>query len=127
MELTLASVTLPFCNVCSTTWYGCVAGFGKPIGDNSEGFAFSVGANLPLSVSFRVGQGALLAPFVAPGVGLGHLSSDSDSRTGFRPMLGGGLTFAEITPGLQLTGSFRKVFIDRGPTTFGLGLTIAGR
>jgi hypothetical protein len=100
------------------------AGFMREVGDNGDGYALSLSGSVPVSVSFRAGRYVRIAPFLAPGGGVGRIGGNNNFESGFRWMLGGGVALAGITPGVQLTGSFRKIFIEDGPTTFGLGLTI---
>ena len=100
------------------------AGFMRQVGDNGDGYALSLSGSVPFSISFRAGRFVRIAPFLSPGAGVGRIGGNSNSQSGFRWMLGGGVALAGITPGVQLTGSFRKIFIDEGPTTVGLGLTI---
>lgn len=87
---------------------------------SAMGFALSI----PVAFAVPVGAHARLVPFLSPGAGLGRVSGGGDSITGTRLMLGGGLALAGVGPGLQFTGSFRKIFMDGGPTVFGLGLTL---
>jgi hypothetical protein len=93
----------------------------KPTGSRANGYALALSASLPMSTWFRVG-GARLVPFVAPGAGYGRITSDNESDSGFRMMLGGGIVVADLAPELQLTVGVNKIFIDQGPTVFGIGI-----
>lgn len=94
-------------------------GFMKPIDD--EGNALSIALNVPLSFVLPLGSQSTLIPFFIPGVGLGRISAGGDSEIGWRAMIGGGVTLAGLGP-LELTASFRRIFIDDGPTVYGVGV-----
>jgi hypothetical protein len=99
-------------------------GFMKPTGEDADGTALSLAVSVPLSASFSIGEHARFIPFLSPGGGLGRISGSGDSETGVRAMIGGGVAFADIVPGVQVTGSFRKIFIDGGVTMYGIALTL---
>lgn len=83
----------------------------------------ALGLSVPVSLAVPIGERGRLVPFVAPGFGLGLVSSGDDSETGTRVLLGGGLALADLAPGLRVTGSFSKIFIEDGATVYGVGLS----
>lgn len=93
-------------------------------GGSGSGTAVSLAVSLPLSIAIPVGSKARLAPFVSPGAGLGHVSSGSYSKSGMRMMTGFGV--ALVAGRVQVTGAARKIFIEQGPTLYGLSVSVGG-
>lgn len=94
----------------------------KPTGGGrANGYVLAVSASVPMSTWFRVGS-ARLVPFVSPGAGFGRTTSNNDSSSGFRMMLGAGIVVADLSPDFQISAGLNKIFIDQGPTVFGLGI-----
>jgi hypothetical protein len=103
-------------------------GFAKPTGD-AEGSALSAAIDVPFAYSVQLGQGMRIAPFVAPGFGYGRfdegesLLGDDGAESGTRASIAAGV-------GLLLRDRFgihlawRKIIIEDGPSTFGVGLSI---
>lgn len=89
---------------------------------DSDFSALSAAASVPLWLSVRLGEGARIAPFFSPGVGLGRVSGGDESESGARAMVAGGVAVGNHR--VQVTGSFRKVFIDEGATVYGIGLSV---
>jgi len=77
---------------------------------------------MPTALSVTAGR-VEIVPFVAPGFGVGMLTGDSHSLTGYRFHVGGGVGVANVAPGLGITASADKVLIDGGRTVFGLGVS----
>jgi len=96
-------------------------GFGIPTGD-VEGNAFAANVDVPLSFTMPFGVGARFVPFVAPGIGVGRLSDDTDSETGTRVAIAAGVGFL-TSGGFGLHLAWRKIFIDEGPSTLGVGVS----
>lgn len=96
---------------------------------NDDFAAYSAAASLPLAITASAG-GTKIAPYIAPGFGWGRLSASyggsSDSESGTRFMLGGGVRI-ESMGGLGLSVGAQKVFIDGGKTTIGGGFSWHGR
>ncbi len=98
-------------------------GFAKP----NDGTAWSASASAPLSMAMGSPTGVQFVPFVSPGFGWGHISEGSDSESGTRFMLGGGVGIVSSNSGLGFTLGAQKVFIDGGKLVFGAGVTWARR
>ena len=94
-------------------------GFAKP----SDGTAWSASASVPLSMAVGSLTGVQIVPFVSPGFGWGRISEGSDSESGTRFMLGGGIGIVTSDSGLGFTLGAQKVFIDGGKLALGLGVT----
>jgi hypothetical protein len=97
-------------------------GYGKPTGDEDEGDAIAVNVDVPLSLSVPVGTGAQFVPFIAPGLGWGRLSADEENESGTRGAIGAGVGFL-TAGGFGAHLSMRKIFIEDGPTTYGVGIS----
>jgi hypothetical protein len=95
-------------------------GLGKP----TEGDSYMLAANvdLPLAISMVVGERSRVVPFIAPGIGLGHISGGDDSETGFRAATAAGVGFF-VSPQVAIHVAWRKIFIEEGPSTLGVGLS----
>ena len=98
-------------------------GFAKP----SDATVWSAAASLPLSLAMGSPKGVQFVPFVSPGFGWGHMSSGSDSQSGTRFMLGGGVGVMSATSGIGSTVGAQKVLIQGGKIVFGAGLTWSRR
>jgi hypothetical protein len=98
-------------------------GFAKP----SDATTWSASASAPLSLAMGSATGVQFVPFVSPGFGWGHISEGSDSESGTRFMLGGGVGIVSMNSGLGFTLGAQKVFIDGGKLVFGAGVTWARR
>ena len=100
-------------------------GFGKPTGDDA-GFALAANVDLPVSLTMPVGQRSRIVPFIAPGLGVGHLNGEGEfedeSETGFRGAIAAGVGFF-VAERFGIHAGWRKIFIEEGPSTFGLGLS----
>lgn len=83
----------------------------------------SIAASVPFTLHFPLTANWRLSPFVAPGFGFARLSEQSQSETGHRAMLGGGVALSNTRESVQLSLGFRKILLDGAPSTFGLGLT----
>jgi hypothetical protein len=102
-------------------------GFCKPIRAEGADWAATFALNLPVSIEIPIGNRARVVPFISPGFGLGRLNGRYDSQSGSRGMIGGGVGLADVIPGIEISGSFRKIIIS-GPyapreTLYGVGLT----
>jgi hypothetical protein len=97
------------------------AGFGHPT--DGSGTALSGALSVPVSFVYPVGRVSLI-PFVSPGVGYGRLSADGESAGAERNILAGGIGIASPQSALRVTISAHKVFIDRAPTVYGIGLSV---
>jgi hypothetical protein len=95
-------------------------GFGKPTEDNRATVAANIDA--PASFSIRIGERSRIVPFVAPGIGVGHVRGGEDSETGFRTALAAGVGFFP-SERFAIHAVWRKVFIEDGPGALGLGLS----
>jgi hypothetical protein len=80
--------------------------------------------SLPVGAELSGATGPVFTPFLVPGIGYGRLSSDEDSESGMRPMLGGGLAISSRKSTFAAHVGFQKVFIDEGEMAFGLGFSI---
>ena len=99
-------------------------GFGRSFGSGPDVSAISATLDVPVSVAVPVGQTARVVPFVAPGFGVGALRGGGGaSDSGTRGSIAFGAALVDLAPGLGLNLGWRKVFIDGGPTTIGVGLT----
>lgn len=96
------------------------AGGGFPT--SGSGSALSAGIGLPVALVIPAGTSAHVAPFLTPGLGIGRVSGGGDSRTGTRPMLGGGLGVL-TDGGFGVTAGFNKIFIDNGETALTLAVS----
>jgi hypothetical protein len=99
-------------------------GFMTVTASGVDATAVSMAVSLPLSITIPVGAKARLAPFVSPGAGLGHIGGGGDSETGTRMMVGFGVGL--VAGRVQVTGAARKIFIEQGPTLYGLSVSIGG-
>jgi hypothetical protein len=97
------------------------AGFGKPT--EGDGSALAANIDLPMSFSMPVGERSHMVPFVTPGIGAGRFADDFDSETGFRASIALGMTFF-VSDALGINAAWRKIFIDEGPSTFGVGVSV---
>ena len=79
------------------------------------------GAHLPVKVT--TGKNVKISPFLTPGLAYGRMSADSESESGTRFMVGAGVGFA-FANGVGANVGLRKVFIEDGETSFGLGFTL---
>ena len=100
------------------------AGLATPRARGAEGTMSSVAVSIPLSLSAPAGSVVRLTPFISPGFGYGRFSAGGESASGTRPMLGGGLAISNARSTLGMTVSFRKVFLQRAPTMFGVGVSV---
>jgi hypothetical protein len=98
-------------------------GVARPLDSDADATFMSAAVGLPVSLAAPVGRSAQLVPFVTPGFGFGLISSAGETESGVRFMLGGGLGIARIGPGIGVTLGFQKIFIEDGPTQWGVGLT----
>jgi hypothetical protein len=98
-------------------------GFAKP----SDATVWSAAASVPLSLAVNTQPKFQLVTFVAPGFGWGHISEGSDSQSGTRFMLGGGVGVISSTSGVGVTIGVQKVFITGGKLVVGAGLTWSRR
>jgi hypothetical protein len=96
-------------------------GFGMPTGDG-EGNVFAANVDFPLSFTMPVGVGSRFVPFVAPGFGFGRLDDGTDSETGTRAAIAAGVGFL-TSGGFGMHLAWRKIFIDEGPSTLGVGVS----
>ena len=99
------------------------AGLSRPLDSDANVFFISGSVALPVSISTQFRGATQLVPFLAPGFGIGLIAGEGDTESGVRFMLGGGLGVAGLGPGLGITVGFQKIFIEGGPTQWGLGLT----
>ena len=87
-----------------------------------------VGFTAGLPIALLAGTPTMrIAPFLTPAIGVGHLSTDTDSETGTRFLLGGGVTFESLTSGIGANVGFQKVFLNQGKTMFGVSLILRPR
>jgi hypothetical protein len=100
-------------------------GFGKPTGDQ-DGYALAANLDLPVSFSVPMGARSRIVPFIAPGLGIGHLSGGEEgedtSDTGFRGAIAAGVGVF-VTDRFGIHVGWRKIFIEEGPSTLGVGLS----
>lgn len=99
-------------------------GFAKP--RSSSGHAISLSVHAPTATVFRRGEVAI-APFISPGYGFGQTDDGSQTDSGVRPMLGGGIGIANLRSGLGVTISAERVMMDGARTVFGASLSVLGR
>ena len=100
-------------------------GIGRPTSGNFNELAMSAAVSLPVAFSMRVGQAAVLVPFISPGFGVGRYRFSGEALSGTRAMLGGGASLAGADWPIQMTASVRKIFIEHSATVFGLGLSLS--
>ena len=101
-------------------------GFALATGEGTES-AISIALDAPVSFPVPVGELSRIAPFIAPGLGYGRFSADDTDSTesGIRISMGAGIAF--VSPGgLGFHLGWRKIFIEDGPSTFGLGVSYGG-
>ena len=96
------------------------AGFGKPT--EGEGTAMALTVDLPAVFSMPVGERSHIVPFVTPGIGFGRISGGGDGESGVRAALAAGVAFF-VSDQFGVHVGWRKVFIDEGPSTFGVGVS----
>jgi hypothetical protein len=95
-------------------------GFGKP--DGAALWSATLGTPIFLAAG-KAGK-VQVVPFLTPAVGWGMVSPDEgDSESGVRFMAGGGVGIVNAAPGVNLHLGVQKIFIQRGKTVFGAGLT----
>lgn len=99
-------------------------GYGKPTDSGNSVSALAAALSVPMSASLAVGPSLRLMPFISPGFGFGRLSFDggntSESETGSRAMVSGGVALAGATAPIQLTLSARRILNEGGPTVYGV-------
>jgi hypothetical protein len=88
--------------------------------------AWSASIDVPVSIAVPVGAEARLVPFITPGLALGRLSGPDDAQSGSRAALGAGVGFRH-SRAVSVHLAWRKVFIENGPSSVGVGLVINGR
>ena len=99
-------------------------GYGKiSDGTDVDVNAMSFALDVPVSYAFGMKSGMQIVSFVAPGMGYGRLSANSESLSGTRPSVGGGVGLLNIGNGLGVNLGFRKVFLEEAPTQWGLGMS----
>jgi hypothetical protein len=98
-------------------------GIGEELGSGHRVTAISGTVDIPVAVSVPVGKTARMVPFISPGAGFGSVRGDGDSETGTRGSLAFGVGLVDLSPGLALNLSWRKIFLEGAPTTIGLGLS----
>lgn len=99
-------------------------GFAKP--RSSSGHAVSLSVHAPTATVFHRGAVAI-APFISPGYGFGQTDDGSQTDSGVRPMLGGGIGIANVRSGLGVTIGAERVMMDGARTVFGASLSMLGR
>jgi hypothetical protein len=97
-------------------------GYTKPMGDQ-EGSAVSAAIDLPVSLSASIGDGFRIAPFVTPGFGYGRMDDGEFKDSGTRASIAAGVGFL-TRGGLALHVAWRKIIIDEGVSTFGVGMSL---
>ena len=98
-------------------------GYGKIDEGDADVNAMSFALNVPVSYAYGLKSGMQIVSFLAPGMGYGRLSQDSESLSGTRTSLGGGIGLLNIGNGLGVNLGFRKVFLEEAPTQWGLGMS----
>ena len=98
-------------------------GFGRSLGDGPDISAISAAVDAPIAVAVPVGTTARLVPFISPGFGVGALRGNNDSESAIRESLAFGAALVDLAPGLGLSLSWRRVFLNQGPTTIGVALS----
>ena len=96
-------------------------GYGKP--SEGEGNAMSLSVDVPVSYAIGTKTGMQFVSFLAPGLGYGRLADDTESLSGTRTSVGGGVALLNIGNGLGVNLGFRKVFLEEAPTQWGLGMS----
>jgi hypothetical protein len=96
-------------------------GYGKF--DDVDLNSMSAALDLPVQFSMSTGNGMQFVSHLAPGFGWGRLSDETDSESGTRAVLGGGVGLLNIGGGLGVNIGFRKIFLDEAPTQWGLGMS----
>jgi hypothetical protein len=100
-------------------------GLGRGLGDDA-GTAVSAALGLPVSLTASLAGGGRLIPFLTPGAGFGLITDDGDSESGIRFTLGGGVGFY-TDAGVGINLGYKKIFIDDGPTQWGVGVAFRTR
>jgi hypothetical protein len=98
-------------------------GFGRSLGSGPDVSSISAAVDVPFSVAVPVGTTARMVPFIAPGFGVGALRGGGESESGTRGSIAFGAALVDLSPGLGINLSWRKVFLDQAPTTIGVALT----
>jgi hypothetical protein len=99
-------------------------GFARTLGSGPGATLISAALDVPFAVSVPVGRTAKVVPFMAPGYGLGAVRASGDHTSGTRGSIAFGAGVVDLAPGLAVNLSWRKIFIEGGPMTIGLGLTL---
>lgn len=125
-DATLVSQTLTGNGASSYFTVGLrpAAGFGRTTGSGRGTSLFSGTVDVPFAVAVPVGKSARVVPFVSPGFGFGSARGGGDSETGTRGSIAFGAGVVDLSPGLALNLSWRKIFLQDAPTTIGVGLTL---
>ena len=98
-------------------------GYGKISDDVADVNAMTFAVDVPVAFAFGLKSGMQIVSHLAPGLGYGRLSQDSESLSGTRTSLGGGIGLLNIGNGLGVNLGFRKVFLEEAPTQWGLGMS----
>lgn len=95
--------------------------FGLALPFSGGGVIGSAAIAMPVGIDVPVGRGARLAPFVAPGIGLGAVLAGAGGAFDMRPIVGGGV---ELRTGdaLGVSVGFHKVFVQGSDVQFGAGV-----
>ena len=97
--------------------------FGYGMDSETDLNAMSLAVDVPVSYAVGTKTGMQFVGFLAPGMGYGRLSDDTDSLSGTRTSLGGGIALLNIGGGLGVNLGFRKVMLEEAPTQWGLGMS----
>ena len=98
-------------------------GYGKISDDVADVNAMTFALDVPVAFAYGLKSGMQVVTHVAPGLGYGRLSQESESLSGTRTSVGGGIGLLNIGNGLGVNLGFRKVFLEEAPTQWGLGMS----
>ena len=90
-------------------------------GDDVSLSGMSLALGVPVSITG--GKAWRYTGFVTPGFGFGRMSSEGESESGNRPMVGAGARVRNAANGLGFLVGVQKVFIENGKTQLGLGMS----
>lgn len=90
-------------------------------GNDVSANALSMAVGVPVSITG--GKAWRTSAYVTPGFGFGRISSEGDSESGTRPMIGAGARVRHVESGFGALVNLQKVVLDGGKTQLGLGLS----
>jgi hypothetical protein len=84
--------------------------------------ARSAALSVPIGLGIGVGRYSVLDAEIVPGIGYGRIAGPGRLEGGYRPALGGVLSW-QGQSGLGVHLGVQEIFVHRGPITLGVGLS----